>query len=81
MTALDQEAFEAALRAGTPVENADLSDIDWTDLPDGRLVVRHSTVRNAIIDDAPLEGAVFEHCTFLRCSFPVSRLSQARFIQ
>lgn len=76
---MGQGQLEGLLLSGKPVEHADLSDIDWPDLPDGALVARHCVFRDCGMIDAELAGARFENCTFERVRFGGANLTDALF--
>lgn len=75
-----QADFEDAIAAGTPIADADLSHLDWSDLPDGRVVLRSCRIVGSLAE-AQLEGARFEHCDFSQASFRAANLAQAKFVQ
>ena len=74
-----QGQLEELILAGQPVKDADLSQIDWTDLPSGALTVRHCRFEGASLADAELAGAKFDGCTFERVRFAGANLTDARF--
>ncbi|WP_196258519.1 pentapeptide repeat-containing protein [Pelagibacterium limicola] len=78
---IGQGQFEALLVAGKPVEHADLSAIDWSDLAEGGLVARLCVLADALMGDAELAGARFEDCTFSRCRFAGTNLTDAVFLR
>lgn len=76
---ISQGQIEELILAGQPVENADLSAIDWTDLPNGVLHARHCRFVAASLADAELAKARFETCTFERTRFSGANLTDATF--
>lgn len=76
---MSQDQLEELIRSGKPVENVDLSDIDWTVLPDGALNARHCVFRQTGLTDAELAGAKFTDCTFERTRFAGANLTDAIF--
>lgn len=79
MVVIGQRELENLILAGQPVEHADLSGIDWTDLPDGVLDARHCIFRDTGLLDADLTGAKFTACTFERVRFAGANLVDAVF--
>ncbi|WP_127143411.1 pentapeptide repeat-containing protein [Pelagibacterium montanilacus] len=79
MVVVTQGQLEELILAGKPVDNADLSAIDWTDLPDGALHARHCVFRDAHLTDAELAGGKFESCTFERAWFGGANFTDALF--
>lgn len=78
---ISQGQLEELLASKLPVEHADLSEIDWSDLVGGVLVARHCVFRDVTFDDAELAGARFEDCTFTNCRFAGSNLTDALFLR
>lgn len=76
---ISQGQLEDLILAGKPIENADLSAIDWADLADGPLVARHCVFREASLADVDLAGAKFESCTFESVRFAGTNLTDAVF--
>ena len=76
---MGQAQLEDLIVSGKPVEHADLSQIDWTDLADGALDARHCRFGAANLADAELAGARFSNCTFERCRFAGANLTDAVF--
>ncbi|MBN13693.1 MAG: hypothetical protein CMJ15_00490 [Pelagibacterium sp.] len=79
MVVMTQGQLEELILAKKPGENADLSAIDWSDLPDGALHARHCAFRDAHLTDAELAGAKFENCTFERAWFGGANFTDATF--
>lgn len=78
---ISQGQLEELLSSGQPVEHADLSAIDWTDLDAGVLVARHCTFSEVMFGEAELAGARFEDCSFSRCRFAATNLTDAVFLR
>lgn len=74
-----QRAFEAAIKAGDVIAGEDLSNIDWSDLPSGRIRLRDCTLQGTSLTSAALGEAVFEDVTFLQCRFAGADLVNAVF--
>lgn len=81
MVVISQGQLEEHLASGLPVEHADLSAIDWSDLGGGVLVARHCIFKDALFDDSELAGARFEDCTFSKCRFAGANLTDAIFLR
>lgn len=79
MVVISQGQFEELLLAGRAIEDADLSQIDWEDLPSGSPVLRRCIFRDCSFAEADLSGARFENCTFERVRFPGTNLTDAKF--
>lgn len=76
---ISQGQLEELILAGQAVENADLSDIDWSNLPNGALVARHCLFRGASFAEAELAGARFENCSFEGARFAGANFTDAVF--
>lgn len=76
---MTQGQLEELLLAGRQVDDADLSRIDWEDLPSGSPVFRRCTFDDCTFAEADLSGARFENCTFERARFPGTNLTDAVF--
>lgn len=76
---ISQGQLEELILAGKPVEGADLSAVDWSDLADGALHARHCRFEGASLADARLAGTTFEACTFERARFAGANLTDAVF--
>ncbi|WP_404403717.1 pentapeptide repeat-containing protein [Pelagibacterium halotolerans] len=76
---IGQAQFEDLIAAGQPVEGSDLSEIDWSDLPAGAIILRDCTLSNARVIDADLSGTQFERCRFTKVGFPGANLTDAVF--
>lgn len=76
---ISQAQLEEAILARTPVEDADLSAIDWSDLPSGALIARHCRFSGASFAEADLAGARFEGCNFERARFAGANFTDAQF--
>lgn len=81
MVVISQGQLEELILAGKPIENADLSQIDWTDLAPGRIVARKCVFRESSMVEAELVGALFENCTFENVRFAGANLTDARFVR
>ncbi|HEY4200102.1 MAG TPA: pentapeptide repeat-containing protein [Devosiaceae bacterium] len=68
-------------KLGEPIEEEDLSEIDWADLPEVKIVVRQCDIRGGRLNDAVLPYALFERCDFTGCRFASADLSHAQFQQ
>jgi fluoroquinolone resistance protein len=79
MVVISQGQLEELILAGKPVEDADLSAIDWTDLADGVLHARHCRLNGANLAEADLAKARFEACTFERVRLAGANLTDAVF--
>jgi len=78
---IGQEAFADAIRAGDTIADADLSEIDWEDLPSGRVSLRNCLLRGASLAEAGLGEAQFDGVSFFDCRFAAADLVNARFSQ
>lgn len=79
VTPLSQSELFDLVEQRLPIQDRDLGDIDWADLPGGALTFRRCELTGGRLTDAALDGATFDQCSFLRCSFASADLSDAKF--
>lgn len=76
---LTHQDFLALASRGEVVENVDLAEIDWDDLPETALRFKGCRLSEKRLVEACLEEAAFENCCFVNVAFPRGNLREAVF--
>ena len=76
---LTNEDFLKIARSDEPAENADLSDMDWTNCDLPGLILRQCRIKDADFSQSRLEDLRAEKCQFLDCTFRAANLNQCHF--